>query len=152
MNLLVLGGPGQKQLQLPATFVKEWATHPTFGSQFNEFMTSFHEKYGTALQDTDPENDDPQRKKRKTGSDAGTPIGEKKKLESRVVEASAVVGNKMFEAPLAIKGGGINLSIRAGNKAYLINMSGHEVTIPAHIYVCGLGKGSFKIMKQVPGF
>jgi len=154
LNTLILGGPSKKQLQLPAAFVRNWSEHSTFKDEFNKFIDGFHDEFGLAME-TPAEEPIVGAKRKASNNDEVVVPAAKKRSDcidpSRIVEASQVVGQKLYDAPLAnVKNsaGQVRLSLRAGDSKFITNMSGQASSMPKGFFVCGLGKGGFKLMRK----
>ena len=148
-NVLVVGGPKNMQLLLPPAFVKEWSCHPTFGEDFKKRMEAFHEEFGHTVEENDAPSAGTGKRPASAGEIEESASKRKKVAEAKIVDMSMVVGEKLHEIVIPIKGadGQVKLNLRAGNKLFLCNLSGKEVNAPAGTMLCGFGKTTFKLVK-----
>lgn len=157
LNVLPLGGRSREQLQVPLTAIKKYSTHDEFGPLFNKFMDGLFEEFGQA-EPEEPQVDPDKTPRKRTGGDNPSPSPTKKTRiapPEKIIEASEVKGQKVYDTPIvSVKdtAGQLRLHIRAGNKPYLINMTGHEVKINQFQLLCHYGKGGFKMLLKVVVF
>ena len=84
LNVLVMGGPQQSQLQLPVALIKKYAAHSKFGEDWNLFMDKSHTEFGVAESNqpsSSSELGSPDKQKRKIGEAPVSPEANKESEE-----------------------------------------------------------------------
>ena len=147
MNLLIISP--EHKLQMPAAIVKEWQLHPKFGTEFVTWLDQFVQKYVIM----DPSDPTPEPGKRPAGGEPSSgPSAKIPKTTTTSQFTEHIVEIKdISEALLAesrIGKDGPFCQIRAQHQVYLVNKSQQEWNSKGAIYVCGFGKGSFKLLKS----
>ena len=132
-------------LHLPGAFVKKWATRQTFHVEFNQMMNDFHDEFGSVVLDASAVIDecaDPQEPPLKKGRI--TP-------DVPTVDNASIAGVMLYEVPLStVKNadGQIKLNVRAGNKAFVVNLAGEDISLPEGLFIAGFGKTPFKMLRD----
>ena len=161
LNVLVLGGKDKDVLQLPTSLIRKYAQDSRFRAEFETMMDKHHSEFGAAMSDVpdtaeldkDAENKDQpvQKSPLKKPRVGPAPVKTDKVPPTSIVEASQIVGQKIWECPMAnIKDveDKLKISIRIGNKVCIYNLSGQEVKLPAGTVVASFGKGGFKLLRK----
>jgi hypothetical protein len=155
LNVLVFSGTDAHELSMPTALPKEWQGHATFGAEFAEFLSEFEKKYkiveapamecGVA---------GPGGKKRAGGADGGLQQNLAGKVASKKARSSVEIPSQdladvkealLFEAKMVGKAAA-SLQIRALHAVYLV-AGEEEYTSATDGFLCGFGKGSFKLVK-----
>ena len=144
MNLLVVGGPGKDELHMPASIVKTWQFHDTFGREFVAFLDNFVLKH-KVVDDALP---GPAGKRPGSSVVDPEPSPKKLKLEPRfIVESMKITEALLIEVKMMPSKDAMFLQIRAGHQIYITNKAPHAVDVPPDSFVAAFGKGSFKLIK-----
>ena len=78
----------------------------------------------------------------------GQPSPKKLKIAaSLVMESNSIVDALLLEAKMQGKDAPM-LQLQAQHKVFIVNKAAAEASLPDGAYVCGMGKGSFKLFKQ----
>ena len=123
LNVLVIGK--QDKPEIPVHIVKQWQFHPTFGSDFTQWLDYFLKKGGIVqeIQTEEKQNKEDDSKKRKTPCEV--PVAPKK--VKKVVDSSYIIETDNITAPLLheVKSGkgGMLVQVRPQHQVLLVNKS-----------------------------
>ncbi|CAJ1447674.1 unnamed protein product [Effrenium voratum] len=141
LNVCVLQ---QGILTVPQVVVQQWATNPTFGTEFQQLLSDLIKEFGEAPPENmsssskaaDASCPEPSPKKRRTAAPVKTePVDS---LPSVKLAQAAVVGLKK---DIASK---VMVRVSTDRSWLLLNMSQTSVALPAGTVVAGFGTGAFK--------
>ena len=149
LNRLTLTQDEKKDLRLPVELVKKWHMHPSFGAEFCQWMDSFLSNPACQILDSEvkePETPNPKKRPSEEMNDLTTPV-KKVKIEGPtvLVEASSIPEALLFETKMFGKDVPM-LQLRANHSVYIFNRQSQEWSSD-HGFVCGFGRGTFKMVK-----
>ena len=147
MNILTThGADDSKALGISSTLVKEWACHRTCAKEFGKWLEEFLDS-DAANQIIDPFEEKKQPKRGPDGEADGTPPTKVAKVMTQCIELDAIKETLLHEVKMVnvAKDAGV-LQFRSSQKVYIVNMSKAESVLAAGAFVCGFGKGAFKLV------
>ena len=142
-----MGGPNNVQPQVPQDIIKAYHAHPKFGAEFNCMVTDFHEEFGEPQVDSSVPPDTTPVKKRNNVEPMSS--NKKPKVDTALsVESSTLADELKHECTVVnFKGGGVKLQVRWTQNCF-VNTGSRPNTLPAHSWICGLPRGTFKLVKS----
>ena len=130
------------QLGIPLSIVKTWQMHSAFGSQFGAWLTKFTETYSII-------DGTPQKRPLPGGPGSDPPSVKKAKIMQldNIMEVSNITDALIHECRMAGTKDAPMLQMRGAHMLYIVNQSPTQEWTSCQGFVCGYGKGGFKLVK-----
>ena len=140
--------------------MQEWANHPRFGPDFQNWLEKAAEEFGPLPSESDVKKaaagntgnaDNRGQKRANPNETVGTEKTKVPRVAANLLKDMAEVGdaNKLMEFELgSLKGGQCHCHIKLRHKIWLVNRSEKPVHLPVGYVLCGFGVGGYKARQQ----